>query len=85
MEHEQRYKMLDDTDPAIVGVELVEEHEDGSATYNIHMNDTSRYELAKIGLDFVFVCAAYAIDLNSALEYLSTYKKETMEHEGSSI
>jgi len=59
--------------PAILGVDLVEDHEDGSATYTFHMDDYSSSKAAEIGIEFIITCAAYKLDIDDALKYLSTY------------
>jgi len=40
-------------DADIIGVESVEEHEDGSATYQFHFDDDVKTSLAEYGLKLV--------------------------------
>ena len=47
-----------DKDAGLIGVETVEEHEDGSATYTFHMDAHARGLLAEEGLRLVLYCAA---------------------------
>jgi len=54
----------------IIGVEEVEEHEDGSATYNLHFDEDTKSQLAKIGIEFTLHCAAYGWDIQDALDSL---------------
>lgn len=51
------------TEAGIIGVETLEEHEDGSATYQFHMNAHCRRLLAEEGLKLVLYCAAAKMDL----------------------
>lgn len=55
---------------SIIGVEQVEEHEDGSATYTFHTDDETTKTLAKYGLEFILHCAAYEWDIQDALDSL---------------
>lgn len=54
----------------IIGVEQVEEHEDGSATFTFHTDEETTNKLAKYGLEFVLYCAAYEWDIQDALDSL---------------
>jgi len=58
-----------------IGVDCVEDHEDGSATYTFHMDDYTRGKMADVGVEFILTCAAYNLDTADALEYLGTYSK----------
>jgi hypothetical protein len=57
-------------DVGIIGVEEVEEHEDGSATYNFHFDDDTRYKLVKLGIELLVYCSAYGWDIQDALDSL---------------
>lgn len=59
-----------DTEGFYIGVEEVEEHEDGSATYQFHISPEAKDSLADIGTEFVLVCAAYGWDMADALKSL---------------
>lgn len=54
----------------VIGVEEVEEHEDGSATYTFHFDDDTKSKLAKLGAEFILYCAAYGWDIQDALDSL---------------
>jgi hypothetical protein len=54
----------------IIGVEEVEEHEDGSATYNFHFDEDTKSQLVKLGIEFAVYCAAYGWDIQDALDSL---------------
>ena len=60
----------------VLGVEQVEEHEDGSATFAFHTDEETTKKLAKYGLEFVLYCAAYGWDVQDALDSL---KREVHE------
>lgn len=46
-----------------IRVEEVQEHEDGSATYTILMDEQSRQLVINEGVRLIFNCAAYGVDL----------------------
>ena len=50
-------------DAGIIGVETVEEHEDGSATFKFHMDAHARGLLTEEGLKLVMYCAAAKLDM----------------------
>ena len=54
----------------MIGVEQVEEHEDGSATFTFHTDEETTKKLAKYGLELVLYCAAYEWDIQDALDSL---------------
>jgi len=79
-------------DAGILGVEAVEEHEDGSATYKFHMDAHCRGLLAEEGLKLVLYCAAANMDMQLVYDFiedhiryekdeLTEYKFGTTEHE----
>lgn len=57
-------------EPFALGLEIVKEHEDGSADYTVHMGDAARDELTEIGLTFVLYCAASGMDIQDALDMI---------------
>ena len=59
-----------------LGVEKVEEHEDGSATYEFTFDDKNKNQLAKYGLEFILYCAAYGWDTQDALDSLKRGTEE---------
>ena len=71
--------ILDNDKVPTIGVDCVEEHEDGSATYTFHMDDYTRGKMAYLGVEFILTCAAYNLDTADALEYLGTYCKTIKE------
>lgn len=60
------------TDVGLIGVETVEEHEDGSATYNFHMDAHCRGILAEEGLKLVMYCAAANLDIQEVFDWISS-------------
>lgn len=48
----------------------VEEHEDGSATYQFKCDADAKECLAKLGIEFTLHCAAYGWDIQDALDNL---------------
>ena len=73
------------TDAGILGVETVEEHEDGSATYKFHMDAHARGLLAEEGLRLVLYCAAAKLDLQIVYDFIEDHikyeKDELTEYE----
>jgi hypothetical protein len=52
-------------------VSEVEEHEDGSATYSLDLDQKSQSSLAKIGLEVVIFCAAYQLDIQEVFDHIA--------------
>jgi hypothetical protein len=61
---------IKDTD--VIGVEAVEEHEDGSATYQFHFDDDVKTSLAEYGLKLVLYCAAAQMDMQKVFDYIQS-------------
>jgi len=72
-------------DAGILGVEAVEEHEDGSATYKFHMDAHTRGLLAEEGLKLVLYCAAANMDMQLVYDFIEDHikyeKDELTEYE----
>ena len=66
---------------AMIVVKEVKEHEDGSATYTFDLDDHSSKKITELGLEFILTCAAYGLDIQDALTYLSEYGKFKPEGE----
>lgn len=62
-------------DAGVLGVETVEEHEDGSATYRIHMDDRTRGLLAEEGLKLVLYCAAAKLDMGVVYDFIQDHMR----------
>ena len=69
----------------MIGVEQVEEHEDGSATYQFHMDVHCRGLLAEEGLKLVLYCAAANLDMQLVYDFIEDHikyeKDELTEYE----
>ena len=61
------------TDAGLLGVEQVEEHEDGSATYRLHMDAHARGLLAEEGLRLVLYCAAAKLDMQVVYDFIEDH------------
>ena len=57
----------------IIGVEQVEEHEDGGATYKFHMDTHARGLLAEEGLRLVLYCAAAKMDMQLVYDFIQDH------------
>ena len=64
-----------DKDAGLIGVEAVEEHEDGSATYQFHMDAHARGLLAEEGLKLVLYCAAAKIDMQVVYDFIEDHMR----------
>ena len=62
-----------DKDAGLIGVETVEEHEDGSATYTFHMDAHARGLLAEEGLRLVLYCAAAKMDMQLVYDFIEDH------------
>jgi len=60
-------------DAGLIGVETVEEHEDGSATYKFHMDAHARGLLAEEGLKLVLYCAAAGLDIGLVYDFITDH------------
>jgi len=62
-----------DNELGMIGVETVEEHEDGSATYSFQMDAHARGLLAEEGLKLVLYCAAAKIDIQLVYDFIEDH------------
>ena len=60
-------------DAGIIGVETVTENEDGSATYQFHMDAHARGLLAEEGLKLVLYCAAAGLDIQVVYDFIEDH------------
>ena len=63
----------------LIGVEQVEEHEDGSATYQFHVDDNCRTLLQEEGLKLVLYCAAAKLDIQVVYDFIEDQIKQDTE------
>jgi hypothetical protein len=74
-----------DKDAGMIGVEQVEEHEDGSATYQFHLDANCAKLLQEEGLKLVLYCAAAKLDLQIVYDFIEDHikyqKDELTEYE----
>jgi len=62
-------------DVGSIGVETVEEHEDGSATYQFKMDEQCRRLLAEEGLKLVLYCAAAKLDMGLVYDFIEDHMR----------
>ena len=62
-------------DAGLIGVEQVEEHEDGSATYQFHIDEHARGLLAEEGLKLVLYCAAAGLDMQVVYDFIEDHMR----------
>jgi hypothetical protein len=58
--------------PGVIGVESVQEHEDGSATYQLHMDDKAQAMVIEEGIKFILHCAAAKVDIADVYDWILT-------------
>ena len=57
----------------VIGVETVKEHEDGSATYQFHVDEHCRFLLQEEGLKLVLYCAAANLDIGVVYDFIEDH------------
>ena len=62
-------------DVGVIGVETIEEHEDGSATYQFHYDADVRKLLAEEGLTLALYCAAAKLDMGLVYDFITDHMK----------
>jgi hypothetical protein len=67
--------------PGVIGVESVQEHEDGSATYQLHMDDKAQAMLVEEGMKLVLHCAAAKVDIADVYAWIISQIPEGDEEE----
>jgi len=60
-------------DVGVIGVETIEEHEDGSATYQFHYDADVRKLLAEEGLTLALYCAAAKLDMGLVYDFITDH------------
>jgi hypothetical protein len=68
-------------DVGIIGVETIEEHEDGSADYTFHFDSYARGLLAEEGLKLVLYCAAAKLDLGVVYDFIEDHVRYNKDEE----
>jgi len=63
------------TDSGMIGVEQVEEHEDGSATYQFHLDNNCAKLLQEEGLKLVLYCAAAKLDIGLVYDFIEDHMR----------
>ena len=62
-------------EPSYIGLSECVEHEDGSATYKVHMDTRSQTMLVEEGLKLVLHCAAFEVDLGDVYDWIESQGK----------
>ena len=63
----------------VIGVESVQEHEDGSATYKLHMDDKAQAMLVEEGMKFILHCAAAKMDIGDVYDWILSHVPQEEE------
>jgi len=62
-------------EPSYISLSECVEHEDGSATYRVHMDARSQTMLVEEGLKLVLHCAAFEVDLGDVYDWIESQGK----------
>jgi hypothetical protein len=62
-------------EPPYISLSECVEHEDGSVTYKVDMEDKARDTLVEEGLKLVLYCAAYEVDLGDVYDWIESQGK----------
>ena len=65
----------------VIDVEAVKEHEDGSATYQFHVDEHCRSLLQKEGLKLVLYCAAAKLDIQTVYDFIEDHIRYNKDEE----
>lgn len=76
--------MMSETSGTIF-VEEVKEHDDGSATYTMSMDDQSRQLVINEGIRLIFNCAAYKVDLEDVYDWIASHKTDSVDMTDASV
>jgi len=63
----------------MIGVETVEEQEDGSATYQFHIDEDCRLLLQEEGLKLVLYCAAANLDMQKVYDFIEQHIRDNKD------
>lgn len=61
------------SDPSKIVVETVDEHEDGSATFTVMLDEGVRESLASEGLKLILHCAAANMDVQLVYDFIEDH------------
>ena len=61
------------SDPDKILVETVDEHEDGSATFTVKLDEGRKEKLASEGLKLVLYCAAANLDIQLVYDFIEDH------------
>ena len=56
--------------PMHIGVEKIDENEDGSATYTFHMSDKAADEMQQLGLKLILYCGTTQTDIQDVFDWI---------------
>lgn len=65
--------------PAVIGLEHVEELEDGGALYKFHMDEASKNTVIEEGLKLIIACAVSKVDLADVYAWIEKQEKTDEE------
>ena len=65
--------------PAVIGLEHVEELEDGGAIYKFHMDEASKGKILEEGLKLIIACAVSKVDLADVYAWIEEQENTSEE------
>ena len=57
-------------EPFYIGVDIVEEHEDGGAIYSFLMDDKTSEDVKGIGLELILYCGIAGVDIQDVFDWI---------------
>ena len=67
--------------PGYIGLEHIEEHEDGGATYKLHMDAKAQAMVIEEGMKFIVHCAAAKMDIGDVYDWILSHMPPEEEPE----
>ena len=65
----------------VIGIESVEDHDDGSATFTVVADENARSSLANEGLKLILYCAAANMDLQLVYDFIEDHIRYNNDEE----
>ena len=62
--------------PGLIGIEEVETHEDGGATFRFHLDDNAKQAVINEGIKILMLCAAYQVDVADVCSWIESHGKD---------
>jgi hypothetical protein len=68
------------SDPlGFIGIEEVEKHDDGGATFRFHLDDKAKQAVINEGIKILMLCAAYQVDVADVCSWIESHGTDDAE------